>query len=537
MAKPEDLIFNPSKGISNSPLGENAFSQCVDNDTVNGVARVNFQLETQTIDTATAYAFTSGGVEYVALSETAEWKDGVAVKLSSTGSLPAGWVAGTVYYLKDRSDISAGYWSVHPTYDDAISNTNQINSSSAGSGTFTVTPIEIEDIIKFQNNRAIDSNGNLWEYKNVGNWELLSEGSGTGVGMEKYGAYVYLFRGGGIDRYNISSGVTTADWQTDTGGVSVLDGNNGFMYIGVGNIIRSYDGSTYNATALTLPTEYSIKSISTLGRFLSIGLRQNKILLWDRVTTATIEQPVTTQGSVEMLIPADNLNYFVIDSGDIYVTNGSTASLIKEFPRHILASKEQPSFVFYPNAWRVQEREIYIGYGSTSSGSSPMGVYQYSLEDGDFKLAYTVSGGATGETDKVQIKALQNSDDGIFFVSSLDGTTNITDRVSLSKRYTGYKTIIQDAYRRVGKKRQEKTFKHTEVTLSEKLNTGQGVRVSYRTDLSESFIEIGTFNTVNKKSHIFDKSITDLEFIQLQAEITTNNDALTPNLVEIRMYE
>ena len=414
------------------------------------MARVNFQTETQVIDTSTAYTFTRGGVEYVALAVTAEWNNGVAVTLSSTGDLPTGWSAGTVYYLRDKSSVYAGYWSVHATYDYAVAGTNQINSSDAGSGTFTVTPTEIKNIKKFQSNRAVDSHGNLWERHGEGNWELLSAGAGSGVGMEKYGDHVYIFRGGDIDRYKISDGTVTAGWQSDTGGVSVVDADN-YMYVGVGNVIRSYDGTTYNASALTLPSEYSIKSLGLIGRFLAIGLRDNKILLWDKIAVESIQEPISTQGEVEMLIPADGLLYFVVDSGDIYVTNGSTASLVKEFPRHILGKKDFPSLTFSPNAWRVQGREINIGYGSTTNGSGPLGVYQYNLKDGDFKLAYILSSGETGETDKVRIDAIQNSDTGIFLIGGTQaGSTYEIDRVSITKRYTGYEAVVYSPLYKVG---------------------------------------------------------------------------------------
>lgn len=536
MAKSTDLVFNPSKGIAGSPLSENAFSQCIDNDSKNGIAKVNYETNQQSADLSTAYTWTLGGIEYVETSTATSWIDGVAVTLSSTGTLPTGWVAGTVYYLKDRSSVFTNYWSVHPTYDDAKNGTNGITTSGAGSGTFTVTPIKVENIKKFINNRCIDGQGNLWEVKSDGDFELLSKGSGSGNGYEEYKGYGYMFRGGDIDRILLTSGVVTVDWQTDSGDVSLV-GQDDVMYIGIGNLVRSYDGTTFTSTALDLPEGESINCMAELGRFLALGTNQNKIYLWDRVGT-TFELPISTQGAPQMLIPADNLLYFPIDNGDLYVTNGSSAQLVREFPEHVL-DQDFPSFSLQPNAWRVEGREIYIGYGSTST-TSPVGIYQYSLKDGDFKLAYIASSGAKGgsSADRIRVDAIQDSKYGTFYIGfTQNGTTYFVDRTSITSRYTGYKGIVYSPFVKVGRKYTPFAYKHTEVSLSEKLKTGQAVRVSYRTDLSGNWITIGTFDTVNQISKVLDKTIHNLEYIQVRAELDTNNDTYSPNLVEIRMYE
>ena len=534
--QPKDLIFNPSMGISNSPLSENAYSQCIDNDSAKGIAKVNYETDLQSGVTNTAYTWTLQGVTDIETSSATSWVDGVAVQFTTTGTLPTGVSLATTYYLKDNSGVAPNYWEVYATYDNAKNGTSQINMSG-GSGTHTVTPIQMTNIVKFINNRAIDGEGNFWQFVTDGDWELLTKGSGSGVGFEEYDGKAYLFRGGSnIDQFTIATDTLNAGWQSSSGGVSLI-GQDDTMYIGRGNLVRSWDGTTFTASALDLPEGESINCIGEIGRFLALGTNQNKIYLWDRVST-TFELPISTVGAPQMLIPANNLLYFVNDSGDIYVTNGSSASLVKEFPRHIL-DKDFPSFVLNANAWRVEDREIYIGYGSSTT-TSPMGVYQYSLEDGDFKLAYIISTGAKGGSgaDRTRIDAIQSGIYGTFLIGwTQAGTTYGVDRTSITKRYTGYKAIVYSPFYKVGTKYNPKAYKHTEISLSEKLKTGQGVRVSYRTDLSGSWTTIGTFDTVDKISDVLDKTIHNLEYVQIRAELTTNQDTYTPNLAEIRLYE
>jgi hypothetical protein len=533
MAK--DLIFNPSKGISNSPLSENAFSQCIDNDSENGIAKVNYETDKQTVDLSTGYTFTADtGTELLTVSTATEWTTGTAVQFTTSGTLPNPLATSTVYYLRKATTTT---FYVHTTFDDAINATSTVNLTTTGSGTHTTTPIEVENIKKFIGSYALDAQGNFWKIVSDGVWELLSKGSGSGNTLEQYKNYIYLCRGGDIDRWLISTETLTASWQTDSA-TNAIVGQDDVLYFAAGNELRSWDDSTFTSSALDLPEGETITAIAELGRFLAMGTNQNKIFLWDRVST-TFELPISTQGDIEMLIPANNLLYFVIDSGDLYVTNGSSAELVKEFPRHILTNKEYPSFQFQKYGWRVQNRDIYIGYGSTST-VQPMGIYQYSLEDGDFKLAYTVSADTGEETsaNKMRIDALQDSKYGAFFIGATrGGSTYLVDRVSLTKRYTSYRAEVRSPFYKVGKRYQTTTYKHTEVSLSEKLKTGQGIRVSYRTDLSASWTTIGTFSTVNKISTVLDKTINNLEYIQLRAELTTNQDEFTPKLLEIRLYD
>lgn len=532
MAEPKDIIFNPSKGISNSPLSENAFSQCIDTDSVYGSAKVNYQTETQIYSPTTSSTFTRDGFAVV-MDILVNWKNGTAVLFTTTNTLPNPLSTGTVYYLR-KFESSDYYFSVHPTYDDAINNTNQISLTTDGTGTHTSTPIKMYYARKFQQNRMIDSQGNLWEWKDVGDWELLSQGNGSGNGMELYGDYIYLFRGGDIDRYQISTGTTTADWQTESATVSVV-GQDDILYMASGNILLSYDGSNYNNNALDLPSDKNITCIAELGRYLALGTDDNKIYLWDRISPS-FEMPLTTQGSVEMLIPTNSLIYFVIDNGDLYKTDGSSVVLERKFPRYILDNKDFPSFQFSPNAWRVEGVNIYIGYGSTST-TSPMGVYRYSLDDEEFSLAYIASSLATGgsASDKIRLDAIQNAVDGMFLIGWTQATSSYgIDRVSITKKYLN-SAVIYSPIMKLSREYRERGIKHTEISLLEKLRANHSIKVSYRQNLGDNWEEIGTFSTVGKDSGVIDKTLM-LQNVQLKVEIKTNNDSYTPSLYEIRLY-
>ncbi len=58
------------------------------------------------------------------------------VRITTSGTIPAGVVAGKLYFAKRLSSTT---FSIHPTDADAIAGTNAVSASDGGSGTHTVT--------------------------------------------------------------------------------------------------------------------------------------------------------------------------------------------------------------------------------------------------------------------------------------------------------------------------------------------------------------------------------------------------------------
>lgn len=79
---------------------------------------------------------TNGTDAVVTTSSVHGLSTGDAITLSTTGALPTGLVAGTVYYVKV---ISTTTFYLCATYAYAIAGTNYIDTSSSGSGTHTLT--------------------------------------------------------------------------------------------------------------------------------------------------------------------------------------------------------------------------------------------------------------------------------------------------------------------------------------------------------------------------------------------------------------
>ncbi len=73
-----------------------------------------------------------------------EMGEGTLVHLESTGTLPSPLVANTNYFVYANGDPDT--FSLTPTFIDAIAGTNLINMTDTGSGTITLTELEIHEV-------------------------------------------------------------------------------------------------------------------------------------------------------------------------------------------------------------------------------------------------------------------------------------------------------------------------------------------------------------------------------------------------------
>lgn len=88
------------------------------------------------VGTVTITNATPGVVSYTAHGLAAG--DAVVFAVTAGGSLPTGLTAGTTYYVSSGATLLANSFVVSDTQAHGIAGTNQIATSSAGSGTFSI---------------------------------------------------------------------------------------------------------------------------------------------------------------------------------------------------------------------------------------------------------------------------------------------------------------------------------------------------------------------------------------------------------------
>lgn len=458
------IEWQPFKGISQSPLSDNALMQCCDNETHPGVVRINFA--SQNRPTA-AYTFDSRAV-------------------------------------------------------------------------------------KIEDNKMFTSSGDFWYYEN-GVWTREQSGNGSGYTFVKWKDYYITFYNTSALTYEVddlSSADPIATGRVQDAYVSKDD----ILYMVDENIVLTLtevagqtfnpnDTGTYtlNTNALDLPVGESIKAISEIGSYMAFGTESGKIYVWDR-NFVTFENQIDLGKPIRMLINGGNLLYALTSDGSIYVTDTTSSRLVFSFPKYILSNPDQDDFIFYPHAFRLEDNKLFVGFGSTSA-VSPMGIFSYNLDTKDFKLDYLPSNGAFGQDsdNKCQITAIQEKGNFHFGITKTTSSTTIysmdfiPQNDSGEDRYGSFKSIIYSSLARVGSKRSKSNFKSWEIQLSEELPVGCSVRLSYRRSKDDSWNILTNFNTAGELSHIFDKTISDFEYIQLRVELNST-DEKTPNLSSIILW-
>jgi hypothetical protein len=312
------------------------------------------------------------------------------------------------------------------------------------------------------------------------NWESFNEGA---RGVLSLPHHVLVGRD---DVVYITDGVNIASLQQASSGTP-FDPNTPSTY-------------TWNATALDLPDGYVASSLSEYGTYLIIGSyfnaslnRGNKadIFPWDR-TSPSYNNPIRNKGNGVWQSIENNGRLFALydtEAQKIVQTNLSAYAVIEEL-RLTEGTKRMT-----PDSIEIIDDEIMFGIGTRSSSVSGCGIYgNKEVDDGYFThLRNTLSPGDQG----VEIGSVVATGEGNFMASWAynDGTTetygidlfdgNVTD---------DYSSYIVSAMTNLATAGSPKQFKTINISLGRKLQSGHGVRVSYRKTQDDTFTVLKTFD-------------------------------------------
>lgn len=479
----------------------------------------------------------------------------VAVRLTTTGTLPAGLATSTVYFVIKVNQV-AGTFKLATTITNANAGT-AINITDTGSGTHTVhtvNPGTINHIVKEPRTDEyflLDSNGRVWFTAGTGACNLmvnsaLDTGTGTltnaaGNGLVFYKQndgssthYLIVFRNALVDIANAYGSAQwnapswTNSWKSLNSGAG--SGNSHHALVGQDDIVYFCDGRyvgslkenigstfdpatsstyTYNSQALDLPTIEIAQYLEELGTNLQIASNKtNKIYPWDRISDSFSQPLMVPEAVIKKIKNIGNVIYILAGTrGNIYYTQGSYVRHLLKLPEQVInnAGTIQSNVVTWGGI-EAMNGNLLVGAGVLTTGNS--GVYLIDLQTGAMTIDRIPSTGSANAT------AIYGTDDFYIF-----GYANGADYTSTSL-YSNFEGVIQSAFYKVATKTEKATFSTVEVVLAKPASTGN-VRVSYRTNTSGSFTTLDTFaadgsNTTFENDAI---GLIDIENIQVQAEL------------------
>lgn len=568
MSKKDDIISfdNFQKGIGPSPHLGFADMRNIDILSSPGEALIEFKTQALTTPpTVSALAYTTNtATDTITVSSTSGWFNGMAITLDTVVT-STGISTGRVYWVGDLTATTFKLYT-NPSLPSArlVDITGSNGSGTLSSYTFA-QPLDgaVWNTATGSVNRAqvfiLDTNGRAWWVKNdangltnylvyLGNDTLTSSGNGRAIVVHSQD--IVVFRSGTFDTLNCSDlendaidfdGVGGWSYSVDTVSSSYAEprptyvGQNKVLYFDNSNRVGSLaDDYTKTSSALDLPNDENVTAIGELGRNLLIGTQTGKLFPWDKTSSSFDEALFLPEPNVAKIITANNTAFvFAGNTGSIYATNGSAFQLYKKLP-------DYPSGVSRPYyTWKAAlpwRGQLYFSTTAEQNDgtdlSSVNGVWAIDLSSGALRQVQKVSSDSyAGSVPVILPHVLSSTPPGHgLYLAWANGSTYGVD-VTASTYYTD-DAYLETELTPVGTALAKRTFRQLHILLGTKLASGEGIKVSYRKSLSDSYTTIGTYTYATEgavSSISKDAQIVDADFIQLKAELISGGST-TPKL-------
>lgn len=358
---------------------------------------------------------------------------------------------------------------------------------------------------------------------------------------------------------SITKGATNATMTVSTtvGGAAVTpSGGTGTFYFNTYQPTQSGTASTYifSPQALTLPFTAVSQSICEIGNTIVIGTQSNFIYFWDEFDPLpTNFIPLPENNSVYM-INVNNMAYiFAGNKGNIYITNGSTASAAISVPDYCAGIPGTPTSYIEPyfiwgGAAYIRGRVYFSIQDQTASKTGNCGgVWSFvptqnlfAGEDVGLTLrleAQNSYGTYNGVTNIILNSQTQNVIGPQYYTawtSSISGPSYGIDGSGTTPFLGGAKIETDCVPTGTVLGQQKKTFSNIEIKLAAPLATGESVAVNYRQNITDAWATAGIATTepTNPQSVIVSPlAFQNTQWLQLQGVLTSTNSA--PSFVRV----
>lgn len=549
----DDIVISGfERGIGDSPhpgatplLGQYGIGGISDMRNLNlisipGEASVNFAtaLNSNPIVASGTVVSANAGADTITITGASGLTNGSAVVFAG-GSLPAGIVAGTVYWL---AFVSTGVYEVHTSFNILG---DLLNITSDGSGTFTVYNItappkySITDLNK--STWIVDGNGYVWSNEQLAgtSWRFTGNtttSGGTGQGLVYYVAsdntsYVFVYRAGFIDYVKLNTNFTLNSWiygwnpnDGTTGNVATYlksTTSNHEAMVGADNRVYYCDGSwigswyqtdptiafvptttstyTFSQTQV-IPFTDTAQCLTQLGTTLLIGGTKNIIYPWDRFSASNSYPIFVAENNIQKMVTV-NTNAFALvgNRGRIYYTNGSQAVLFKKIPDHISGTVE-PYFTW--GGLTSIKNQIYFSASATTNAGVPIsqygGVWAVDVDTKAIRLTNKLSYGtyAGFATALVPNFATNPAGTGLYIGWDSGASTYGID-ITTSAPYTNGEATIDSDLISIGTFLKPTTNGRVEFKLVIPIVSGESVKLQYRKLFSDSYTDINSNITLD----------------------------------------
>jgi hypothetical protein len=558
-----DIVINGwEKGISDDPYTGISDMRGVNIISIPGETSVNFatrQLSTVIVTDGNVTSADTGTDTITFTGATGGLENGMAVYFTGA-SLPTGITANTIYWANNVTATTC-------TLDTTYAGGTTVNITADGTGTMVVVPMGTPKYYAYDSKNDkywfVDSNGRVWSnkvltfsnyFKFTGNTvDATSNGNGLLYFEATDGTgYIFVWRNSRIDYTPTATVGWVYGWDpidATTGNTdaylntAAADNRPHHAIVGQGNTVyytdNQYVGSWFQADPLIafVPTTLSTYSfakqavgieltdqancLAILSNNIFIGGSRNAIYAWNRLSFGYQYRILLAETNVSWMEVVNTTVYiFVGNRGRIYVTNGVQAKLFKKVPDHLSGTVE-PYFTW--GGVGSVKNQLYFGVYATDNANNPIntygGLWAIDMDTGAIRVTNQLSyGDYTGYASLiipafVSTTAPTNPQGAGLYVG-WPGGIDVTSRYP----YGTYVSYIDSDLIPIGTFLQKRTLENVEFKLTNPMVSGEGVKVSYRLQFSDSYTQIGETTTVGVLSDVYLVNFENAQWVQFRIE-------------------
>jgi len=325
---------------------------------------------------------------------------------------------------------------------------------------------------------------------------------------------------------------------------------------------------TFTPQALNLPANETTTAITEIGNLVIIGTQSNFLYPWNQVDTTPQDIISLPENNTVHLLTVNNMAYvFAGNKGNIYVTNGSTATLVTSVPDYCAGvpgsaqSYVEPYFVW--GGVMYSRGKVYFSIQDQTAATStflaktgncggiwsfvPTQNFYYGQDTGlSLRMENTNSYDTLNGAASVLIKSQSQLGRGTQYWSGwYDGLSSVKYGVDFTDTSPNPATpaLIETDLIPTGTLLNKGTFKQIEYKLAAPLVTGESVNLYYRLNATSAWTSCGTIVTeaasgVADLSGYVSVNFQRGQWLQLQAILNPTTGVVTNSfvrLVELRI--
>lgn len=339
----------------------------------------------------------------------------------------------------------------------------------------------------------------------------------------------------------LNIGTTFEVYAAASGGsaIDIQTGAVGTQYFNTFSPIFGSATYTFTPERLNLPFVETSQSLAEIGNIVLVGCKSNTIYQWDQVSPTPQDFIVLPENNTVSMITVNNMGYiFCGQKGNIYITNGSSASLVISVPDYCAGIASTPASYIEPYfTWggvmylRGKVWFSILDQTATKAGNCggiwsfvPTNNFYIGQDTGlalrlENQSSYATYNGVSTLLIPSQIQTAIGPQYWSAWYSNISAPTYGID---FSDTITTPAAVIETDLIPTGTLLGKKTFQQIEYKLSTPLASGETVGIAYRQNSTDSFTSCGIVITegATELSGYFVANFQNGQWLQLKITLT-----------------